>query len=201
MKRTVAIMMSLGLTGMALTGVTGVRPARAQSEEMVPGQTTAAAAQASQGSLAAQLESLRPLIGKTWRSVPPADAAKPVVDVSKWERALNGQAVRILHSINDGVYGGESIVFWDAQKQSLVYYYFTTAGHYTQGTLAYKDGAYVGDEMVTGDSDGVTQVRSTTTILPDGRMHVKAEYLQKGTWTPGHEFFYVEDPAAQVIFK
>jgi hypothetical protein len=194
-KTTVAIMMSLGLTGMALTSMTGARPARAQSEETVATTSQATA------SLAPQLEPLRPFIGRTWRSVPPAGAEKRVVDVSKWERALNGQAVRVLHSINDGIYGGETIIFWDAEKKSLVYYYFTTGGHYTQGTLAYENGALIGDEMVTGDSDGVTEVRSTTMILPDGRMHSKAEYLQKGAWTPGHEFFYVEDPTAQVIFK
>jgi hypothetical protein len=185
-------------TGMV--GMVGIGAASAQSSEL------ATSAAASQESLSPQLEPLRPYLGKTWRSVPPAGddrtaAARPVVDVSKWERALNGTAVRVLHSINDGVYGGESIIFWDEQKQSLVYYYFTTAGHYTQGTLTYKDGVFTGDEAVTGDSEGVTQVRSTTQILPDGRMHTKAEYLQKGAWSAGHEFYYVEDPAAKVVFK
>lgn len=182
-----------------ITATVGVavatRTASAQSQEM------ATSAPTTQESLAPQLEPLRPYIGKTWRSVPPADAPRPVVDVSRWERALNGTAVRVLHSINDGVYGGESIIFWDAERQSLVYFYFTTAGHHTQGTLTYEDGVFTGDETVTGDSEGVTQVRSTTQILPDGRMHVKAEYLQKGVWTPGHEFYYVEDATAKVVFK
>jgi len=62
-------------------------------------------------------EHLRPLgqfIGKTWRGKSPnADPDKPFEDVSRWERALNGQAVRILHSVNEGAYGGETLIVWD----------------------------------------------------------------------------------------
>ena len=55
---------------------------------------------------------------------------KPVYDISRWERALNGNAIRIMHSANDVEYGGESIIMWDAKKESLVSWYFTTAGFY-----------------------------------------------------------------------
>jgi hypothetical protein len=154
-----------------------------------------------QDALAPELEAFRPFIGKTWRSVPPAESEKPVVDVSRWERALNGRAIRVLHSINDGEYGGESIVYWEAERKVLAYAYFTTAGHNTAGTFTVQDGALIGNEKVSGEANGVTEVRSTTRLLPDGRMHMKAEYLQKDAWVPGHEFFYVEDPSASVVFK
>ena len=40
-------------------------------------------------------EPLKPLLGKTWRGVfPNSKPDKPVVDVSRFELALNGQAVR-----------------------------------------------------------------------------------------------------------
>jgi hypothetical protein len=53
------------------------------------------------------------LLAKTWKgalksSEPDKLAtanlpeARPVVDVMRWERALNGKAIRVLHSINDG---------------------------------------------------------------------------------------------------
>ncbi len=75
------------------------------------------------------LAALRPLVGKTWRGVfPNSKPDKPVVDVSRFEIALNGQAVRSLHSINDGEYGGETLMVWDKEKQAVVYYYFTTGG-------------------------------------------------------------------------
>src|SRR5512147_531386 len=56
-------------------------------------------------SLDPNLEPLRPLLGQTWRGeFKGSTADKPMVDVSSWERALNGKAVRMLHSINNGAY-------------------------------------------------------------------------------------------------
>ena len=112
-----------------------------------------------------RFEPLRPLLGKTWKGVfPGSTAAKPVVDVSRFELALNGQAVRILHSINGGDYGGESLIVWDKAKDSLVFYYFTTAGFYTTGTLKAEAGGFVAHEPVTGDADGITEVKSTSQV-------------------------------------
>src|SRR5688572_28206099 len=54
--------------------------------------------------LAKELEPLRPFIGKTWKGqFKDSTPEKPKVDVAKWERALNGQAVRILHSVDHHV--------------------------------------------------------------------------------------------------
>lgn len=149
-----------------------------------------------------QLAPLAPFVGKTWRSVfPESTPEKPVVDVSRFELALNGQAVRNLHSINDGSYGGESIIYWDKAKQTLVYYYFTTAGFYTSGTMRSEGGALVSYETVTGNSNGITAVRGTSRLLPDGRLHVKTEYEKDGQWTPGRDTYYSVDEKAVVRFK
>ena len=157
---------------------------------------------AEQPSLDPHLEMLRPLLEKTWKGqFKDSKPDKPAVDVARWERALNGRAVRILHSVNDGVYGGETLITWNEAKQCLVYHYFTTAGHNTAGTMSSKDGRFVTDELVTGSAGGVTEVRATSELLPDGTLHVKAEYLKNGEWTPGHEISYKEDASAKVVFK
>ena len=149
-----------------------------------------------------RFEPLRHLLGKTWKSVfPNSTATKPVVDVSRFELVLNGQAVRNLHSINGGDYGGESLIVWDKAKDSLVYYYFTTAGFYTTGTMRAEGGALIAHEAVTGDADGITEVRSTSQVLPDGRLHVVSQYLKKGEWVEGRNVHYTEDKAAVVRFK
>lgn len=145
---------------------------------------------------------LMPMLNKTWRGEMPArPGAKPAVDVQRWELALNGKAVRILHSIDDGAYGGESLLVWDEAKQSLVFFYFTTAGFYTTGTAREENGALVTVETVTGSANGVTEVRGTTRLLPDGRLHVKTEYLKGSTWTEGRDMRYSEAPGAEVRFK
>ncbi len=148
------------------------------------------------------LKPLKPFIGKTWRGKSPnADPDKPFEDISRWERALNGQAVRILHSINEGAYGGETLIVWDRKKESLVFYYFTTEGFYTSGTIKMEDEKMISHEIVTGNENGITEVQSVGTILPDGRLHSKSQYLKNGEWVDGHEFIYEEAPAAKVIFK
>ena len=152
--------------------------------------------------LAENLKALKPFIGKTWKGeFKSSTPEKPVFDVAKWERALNGQAVRVLHSINNGEYGGESLIFWDKAKNSLAYYYFTTGGFFTNGTMSLENAKYTSDEYVTGSSDGITEVKATGEITPDGKMITKSEYLKSGKWVDGHEAVYIADPKAQVIFK
>jgi hypothetical protein len=148
------------------------------------------------------LAMLEPLLGKTWKGTfKNSKPDQPIIDVQHWERALNGQAVRQVHSVNKGAYGGETMFIWDEKKQSVAYYYFTTEGFMSTGTLQVKDGHWVASEQVTGDADGVTEVRGTSEIQPDGKFHVKAEYLKNGQWVFGHEVTYEENPASEVVFK
>src|SRR6266404_8552900 len=148
------------------------------------------------------LEPLRPLLNKTWKGTfNNSKPDKPTVDVGRWERALNGQAIRRLHSVNDGAYGGEALLFWNDQKKLISVYYFTTAGFMSIGTLDFKDGRFIGHEDIKGTADGITEVRSASTLLPNGKFHLKAEYLKNGDWIPGREVTYEEAPAAKVVFK
>ena len=148
------------------------------------------------------LAPFKPLVGKTWRGMfPNSKPDKPVVDVSRFEVALNGQAVRSLHSINDGQYGGESLMVWDKEKQAVVFYYFTTGGFYTTGTIQPEEGGFTTHEIVKGDADGVTEVKAAFRVLPDGRLRVHSQYLKQGKWVEGRNMDYVEAPDAKVKFK
>ena len=152
--------------------------------------------------LNAHLEPLRPLLEKTWKGTfKESKPDKPIVDVQRWERALNGQAIRILHSISDGVYGGETLLIWDDTRKIVSFYYFTTGGFMTTGTFEPRGWKFITHEDVKGDANGVTEVRATSEILPDGKFDVKAEYLKNGECTPGHEVTYQEAPESKVVFK
>jgi hypothetical protein len=152
--------------------------------------------------LSEHLQPFAPYLGKTWKGefVGSTDE-KPLFDVTRMERALNGKAIRILHSMNDGEYGGESIVMWDAKEKCLATWYFTTAGFFTKGTMKFEGDMWVAQESVTGNANGITAVKSTSQVLPDGRLHTKSEYLKDDKWIKGHEVYYREDPQAKVIFK
>ena len=155
-----------------------------------------------QPSVDPHLEFLQPWLDKTFKSEDKeASSGKPTTDVARWDRALNGKAVRITHSLNDGAYGGEVIVRWDEEKQAVCYHYFTTDTFWTEGTMNFKDGKITSHEFVKGKAGGVTEVRATLEMQPDGTYLQKSEFLKDGKWSPGREALYRPDPAARVIFK
>jgi len=152
--------------------------------------------------LSEHLKVFEPLIGKTFKGeFADSTPEKPVFDVSRWERAMNGQAVRVLHSVNDGMYGGETIIMWDAKQQKIAFWYFTTAGFQTQGTMNVEGTKWSSVEQVTGNTQGITEVKSTSEFTNDGKLIVRAQYLHDGKWEKGHEINYVQAPDAKVNFK
>jgi hypothetical protein len=153
-------------------------------------------------SLIEQLLPFKPLLGKTWKgNIQEPGSQSTMIDVSHWERALNGRAIRVLHSINNGELGGETIIVWDPQKKGLVFFSFTTAGFFTQGTITAENNQFIGHEYVTGDQSGITEVKAIGDILPGGKLRSTAKYFKNGQWVDGHVIDYVEAPGAKVIFK
>ena len=150
--------------------------------------------------LVPELEVFKPYLG-TWQADFDVGDNKPKIqDVGRWERALNGKAIRTTHSINEEEYGGESMIFWDSKKQSLVFYYFTTAGFYTQGTMnVLSPTQFVAYETVTGSKEGITKVKSTSDFK-DGQFVVSTSYLKKGEWTKPEKRIYTRSNK-QIIFK
>ncbi len=114
--------------------------------------------------------------------------------MQRFELVLNGRAVRSVHSVNDGEYGGETLFVWDDEKKSVVYTYFTTAGFYTTGTMQPEAGALQFHEIVRGTTSGPREVKATSRVLPDGRLHVKSQHLKDGVWVDGHEAYYTRGP-------
>ena len=154
------------------------------------------------GTMDEHLEPLRPFVGKTWRGeFKNSRPEKPTIDVARWERALNGKAVRVLHSINDGYYGGESLIHWDKDKNQISYHYFSTAGFYNVGVMTITNQTITAVEKVFGNKEGVTEVRSTYALRADGTMLNQTQYLKNGEESGSREVLYKEDSKAEVKFK
>lgn len=148
------------------------------------------------------LEPLRPFLNKTFRGVfKNSTPEKPLVDVMRMERAMNGKAIRSMHSLNDGEYGGETLIYWDAEKKAVAFFYLTTGGFRTEGTLEVSPGKFSSLEEVKGNANGITKVRGTSELKPDGTILVVSEYFANEKWVPGRETVYKEDPSAKLIFK
>jgi hypothetical protein len=159
---------------------------------------------ASEPALQAELEMFRPFLDSHWQGdLTGSDKDKKMIDRSSWSRALNGTAIKTVHSVNDGEYGGESIIFWDQQQQKIAYYYFTTAGFYTHGTMNYDPVTKVIEalEKVENNAQGITMVRSRSLLRQDGNLEVSSEYLQNGNWVKGHSALYQRVPSVEVKFR
>ena len=153
-------------------------------------------------SLTVHLAPLAAFVGNTYRAeIAGPSAEHPVVDVTRWERALNGQAIRVLHSVNEGAYGGETMILWDEEKDSLVFFYFTTGGFFTTGTMALEGRSLTSREYVTGHPAGVTEVRVQSEIHDDGNFSTHTRLLKDGVWSDGQSALYRRDPTARVIFR
>ena len=127
--------------------------------------------------LSPQLEAFRPFLGKTYRGEFKM-SGKAAVDVSNWEAALDGHAIRILHSLNEGEYRGETMIVWNANEEALKFYYFTNAGFYTIGTATFDGNSFVSREIVTGNADGITSVVAKATLTPGEGMSVESTYYR-----------------------
>lgn len=152
--------------------------------------------------LAPELELFRPYLGILWQADLEGQEGKKQTDRAYWQRALNGQAIKTIHSINDGEYGGETMIFWDKQHKTLAYYYFTTAGFYTHGRMRFdaKSQVLTAEEQVENNANGITAVRSRS-VLTTGSLSIKSEYLQHGKWIPGHAAVYLPTKDGQVRFQ
>ena len=148
-----------------------------------------------------KLKALQPFLG-SWRGeFKGSTPDKPVIDVSLWERALNGKAVRVLHSINDGAYGGETLITWDEKANAIVYHYFTTAGFQTKGTMKVDGKKLECHEVVTGETQGTTEVRSSIELRDENTMHTSAKYFKNGESQQGREVTYQRVTGLTPVFK
>jgi hypothetical protein len=149
-------------------------------------------------SLDEKLQPLKPFLGMWRGEFNRSTPENPMVDISKC--ALNGKAVRITHSINQGFYGGESLVFWDKKEGVVAFRYFTTADFRTEGTIKIDGKKLTTHEKVIGEG-GAEEVRATFELRDQETMVVKSEMLRNGSWQPAHEIRYRRAPEATVQFK
>lgn len=167
-----------------LTALTGGLPAMAQD-------LPAAEARAED-----PFRPLYPLIGRTWRGANIAQDG--VEDIVRWEWAVGGHAVRAVHAVNGGAYGGETLVFPDADTGGLIFHYFTSGGFHTTGTIRpAADGSLEIEETVHG-LDDIESLRSVIRIAGDGTYTSRGLVEQEGRWIEFGGFDYRLDGTAVV---
>lgn len=159
--------------------------------------TATAQAQALQDELAP----FEALVGHTYRGeFTPDKEGNVAIDISRWDVILNGRGIRISHSLNDGEYAGESLIYWDSKRQTIAFFYLTNAGFHTQGTGHFEDGVFIANESVTGNSEGITNVISRTSFTINGEMTVESFYLKGEEKWQGSKVIYQRDDGATLRY-
>ena len=134
------------------------------------------------------------LVGKSWRGV--GTGPEAVEDVQRWDWAVGGHAVRVVHSVGGGAYAGETLIFRDKASEGYIFHYFTSGGFHTTGVMRPTGpGAFEAEETVHG-LDGFTPIRSTLVMGADGVHRARSFQQENGIWVEKGGFDYREDPTA-----
>ncbi|WCL55189.1 hypothetical protein [Gimibacter soli] len=148
------------------------------------------------------LAPLAPLMGKTWRSV--ENGTNPdgstFNDVVRWEWQASGHMALATHSLNEGVYGGVTLIHHDAKARTIVFRYATTGGFYTEGTIVPKDGGFEILETVKGTTGGPSDVRTFMKMDGPDAYTVESRMMVNGVWGEPQTRMYRVDPDADVLF-
>ena len=141
------------------------------------------------------LAPLAPLVGETWRGTFDVNGAA-VTDVSRYEWAMKGQAIRNIHTLEGGSYGGETLIW--PEGDSLTFIYVTSGGFTTSGTgHVDASGALVVEEVVEGHPE-IDRVRSTSRLSDDGTLVAVSEMRRNGTWESSRRAVYARAPEARL---
>ena len=152
--------------------------------------------------LSNHLKGLDPFIGKTFKGTfINSKPEKPNIDIKKWDRALNGNAVRITNSVNNGEYGGERLILWDPEQESLISWYFSTAGIISNSFVKIEKNKLISIEDVSNNENGILKTKTIYFLKKNGKLIYKIKYFMNNMWVDGYEMIYELDSKAEVIFK
>ncbi|GAA4881666.1 hypothetical protein [Ferrimonas pelagia] len=133
-----------------------------------------------------ELAQFQALMGTTWNGeYQVAVNSKVNTEVVLWEEALQGNAVRYSHSMNDGEYQGEILFVWNAESEQVEFTYHTTADFFSHGMVTQHDNAFVFHHFLQGADPGFEEVKTEMVMLPNGQIRTQPFYLQDEGWKPG----------------
>tara|TARA_Y100000813_G_C24104316_1_gene324580 strand:+ start:516 stop:974 length:459 start_codon:yes stop_codon:yes gene_type:complete len=141
--------------------------------------------------LSEHLNGLKPFIGNTYKgNFINSTKENPMIDIISFERALNGNAVKVTHSVNNGEYGGETMVMWNSEKEGLQSWYFTSAGSLTIQNVQIKKDTFISIENVERNKNGITKVKTIIEVLHRNQIKKRTKYLMNNLWKDGSETIY-----------
>ena len=152
--------------------------------------------------LSDHLIEMLPFIGSTYKGdFINSTKENPMFDVLSFERALNGNAVKVIHSVNNGEFVGETMVMWNPEKGGVQSWYFTSAGSLTIQNVQIKKDTFISIEDVAGNQNGITKVKTIIEVLHGNQIQKRTKYLMNNLWKDGSEIIYNKINDLKPIFN
>ena len=141
--------------------------------------------------LSDHLIEMKPFIGNTYKGdFINSTKENPMFDVLSFERALNGNAIKVIHSVNNGEFGGETMIMWNPEKEGLQSWYFTSAGSLTIQNVQIKKDTFISTQNVERNKNGITKVKTIIEVLHGNQIKKRTKYLMNNLWKDGSETIY-----------
>ena len=70
-----------------------------------------------------------------------------------------------------------------------------------EGVEVFEEGKLISIEDVTGNENGITQVKAIIEFIENGDLKNSSKYLMNDKWVDGHMIYYKEAPQEKIIFK
>ncbi len=138
------------------------------------------------------------LAGRAWRGEGTGPDGKPVVDIAKYEMILGGRAFQSTHKLENGTYGGRTIIFFDEGAKTYIFHYFTTAGFHTTGEIVPTETGFTAVEQVQNHPE-FAEVRSEAFYGDKTIRVVSSHVTHDGEESEGEELVYKEIPSDGVL--
>ena len=144
---------------------------------------------------------MKPFIGNTYKGdFINSTKENPMFDVLSFERALNGNAIKVIHSVNNGEFGGETMVMWNPEKGGLQSWYFTSAGSLTIQNVQIRKNTFISIENVERNQNGITKVKTIMEVLNEDQIKKRTKYLMNNMWKDGSETVYNKINGLKPVF-
>ena len=125
----------------------------------------------------------------------------PLIDIIYFERILNGEAIRISHSVNHGEYGGEYVITWNSDKEKIESYYFSTGGGIRVSNIDITNNEISIKEDFSKNENGIKKVKKIFRLDPEGFLENNIKYMINNMWIKSHEMIYTRNDSAKIIFR
>ena len=126
---------------------------------------------------------------------------KPLIDVIYFERILNGEAIRISHSVNRGEYGGQYIITWNSDRGKIESYYFITGGEIRVSSVDITNNEISIKEDFSKNKNGIQKVKKIFRLDAEGSLENNIKYMINNMWIKSHEMIYSRNDSAKIIFR